>query len=117
MYTDHMFREGQERSWLHKISGSSFVSGVANLTWKTFQAINKVLPEGELPSPKWAPGKMLKSRERSAPTLGFPRTTDSLCPRCVPEVRSAIISGKVEISSLMSSHPGEIKAEILERKL
>jgi uncharacterized radical SAM superfamily Fe-S cluster-containing enzyme len=114
MYTDNMFREGQDPSWLPKISGSSFVSGVADLTWKTFQAINRLIPEGELPSPKWAPGKMLKSRERSAPTLGFPRTTDSLCPRCVPEVRNAIIRGEVDISSLMSSHPGEIKAEILE---
>lgn len=57
---------------------------------------------------------MLKSRERSAPTLGFPRITDSLCPRCVPEVRNAIINGEADLSTLMSGHPGEIKAQILE---
>lgn len=114
MYTDHMFREGRNRSWWHQLSGSSFLSSVADLTWKTFQAVNRSLPEGQLPSPRWAPGKMLKSRERSAPTLGFPRITDSLCPRCVPEVRNAIISGEADLSSLMSGHPGEIKAQILE---
>ena len=114
MYTDHMFREGRNRSWWHQLSGSSFLSGVADLTWKTFQAVNRNLPEGQLPSPRWAPGKMLKSRERSAPTLGFPRITDSLCPRCVPEVRNAIINGEADLSTLMSGHPGEIKAQILE---
>ena len=114
MYTDHMFREEEARRWWHQLSGSSFLSGVADLTWKTFQAINRSLPEGKLPTPRWAPGKMLKSHERSAPTLGFPRVTDSLCPRCVPEVRDAIINGDVEISSLMEAHPGEIKAQILE---
>jgi uncharacterized protein (TIGR02466 family) len=30
---------------------------------------------------------------RSAPPLGFPRETDSLCPTCVKEVRNAVISG------------------------
>ena len=114
MYTDHMFREGEGQSWWHQLSGSSFLSGVADLTWKTFQAINRSLPEGKLPTPRWAPGKMLKSHERSAPTLGVPRVTDSLCPRCVPEVRDAIISGDIDISSLMEAHPGEIKAQILE---
>ncbi len=114
MYTDHMFREGRNRSWWHRLSGSSFLSGAADLTWKTFQAVNRSLPEGQLPTPGWAPGKMLKSRERSAPTLGFPRTTDSLCPRCVPEVRNAIINGEADLSTLMSGHPGEIKAQILE---
>ena len=114
MYTDHMFRDGGNRSWWHQFSGSSFLSGAADLTWKTFQAVNRSLPEGQLPTPRWAPGKMLKSHERSAPTLGFPRTTDSLCPRCVPEVRTAIINGEADLSSLMSGHPGEIKAQILE---
>ncbi len=114
MYTDHMFREGRNRSWWHQLSGSSFLSGVADLTWKTFQAVNRSFPEGKLPSPRWAPGKMLKSHERSAPTLGFPRITDSLCPRCVPEVRNAIINGEADLSTLMSGHPGEIKAQILE---
>ena len=114
MYTDHMFRNEGEKSFLRNWSGSSCISGIANLAWKMLQAVNRRLPEGELPSPKWAPGKMLKSYERSAPTLGFPRVTDSLCPRCVPEVRNAIIKGEMDISALISGQPGEIKAHIVE---
>ena len=38
--------------------------------------------------PNWAPGPMLKSWEKSKPVLGWPRTTDSLCPTCVREVRA-----------------------------
>src|SRR5438093_10131306 len=114
MYTDHMFRNEDEKSFLRNWSGSSLISGIANVTWKIFQAVNKRLPEGELPSPKWASGKMLKSYERSAPTLCFPRVTDSLCPRCVPEVRNAILKGEIDISALISGNPGEIKAHIVE---
>jgi 7,8-dihydro-6-hydroxymethylpterin dimethyltransferase len=114
MYTDHMFRNGDGKSFLRHWTGSSLVSGISDFTWKVFQVINSCLPEGELPSPKWAPGKMLKSYERSAPTLGFPRVTDSLCPRCVPEVRSSIIKGETDIAALVSAHPGEIKAHIVE---
>jgi 7,8-dihydro-6-hydroxymethylpterin dimethyltransferase len=114
MYTDHMFQNKDNKSVPGVFWGSSLVSGMADLTWKVFQAINRRLPEGELPTPKWAPGRMLKSYERSAPTLGFPRVTDSLCPKCVPEVRNAIIKGETELSTLVNQNPGEIKAHIVE---
>jgi uncharacterized radical SAM superfamily Fe-S cluster-containing enzyme len=114
MYTDHMFQNKDNKSVPGVFLGSSLVSGMADLTWKVFQAINRRLPEGELPTPKWAPGRMLKSYERSAPTLGFPRVTDSLCPKCVPEVRNAIIKGETELSTLVNQNPGEIKAHIVE---
>ena len=114
MYTDHMFQNKENKSVPGVFSGSSLVSGTANLLWKAFQAVNRALPEGELPAPKWAPGKMLKSYERSAPTLGFPRVTDSLCPKCVPEVRNSIIRGERDISTMVDENPGEIKAHILE---
>ena len=60
------------------------------------------------------PGPLLKSYERTSPPLGFPRETDSLCPRCVKEVRDAVITGEVTLESLMNEHPGEIKAQIVE---
>ena len=101
MYTDHMFQNKENKSVPGVFSGSSLVSGTANLLWKVFQSVNRALPEGELPTPKWAPGKMLKSYERSAPTLGFPRVTDSLCPKCVPEVRNSIIRGERDISTMV----------------
>jgi hypothetical protein len=114
MYTDHMFQNKENKSVPGVFSGSSLVSGTANLLWKAFQTLNRALPEGELPAPKWAPGKMLKSYERSAPTLGFPRVTDSLCPKCVPEVRNSIIRGERDISTMVHENPGAIKAHILE---
>ena len=44
--------------------------------------------------PKWADAPLLKSHERTSPQLGWPRTTDSLCPTCVRETREAILSGR-----------------------
>ena len=114
MYTEHMMREVERKAFWHDWTASSFVSRTSNLLWKAFQAVNRRIPEGELPAPKWASGKLLKSYERSAPPLGFPRTTDSLCPKCVPEVRSQITSGKADLSALKSGRGGEIKADIVE---
>jgi len=115
MYTDQMLGNGayprmSRMNW----SGSALVSGLSNLVWKAFQAVNRSLPEGELPNPKWAPGKILKSHQRSSPPLGFPRVTDSLCPACVPEVRKALMGGETDLQSLIAKHPGEIKAQLVE---
>jgi uncharacterized radical SAM superfamily Fe-S cluster-containing enzyme len=93
---------------------ASLVSPKANLAWNGFQAINTLMPEGELPQPQWAPDRIAKSRERSMPPLGFPRETDSLCPRCVPEIRKQIVRGEVNLDALLKSHPGEIKAQLVE---
>src|SRR5437867_1193401 len=114
MYTDHMFRNRTERTLLGNWTGSSVVSGLSDLGWRVFQAVNRRIPEGELPAPRWAPGRILKSYERWAPPLGFPRVTDSLCPRCVPEVRDSILRGEADLAALAGTHPGEIKADIIE---
>ena len=87
---------------------------VADWAWKAFQAINTRLPEGKPFTPEWAPGPLLKSYERTMPELGFPRETDSLCPRCVIRVRNEIIEGKRPLRDLVDGHPGVIKARILE---
>jgi hypothetical protein len=114
MYADHLLQEeaGTKSSldWL----GSSFLSGLSNVAWNAFQMINRRLPEGELPHPRWAPGRILRSRERSAPPLGFPRETDSLCPRCIPEIRKALANGQADPSLLVNQTPGEIKAQLIE---
>jgi uncharacterized radical SAM superfamily Fe-S cluster-containing enzyme len=114
MYTEHMVREGEAKAFWHDWTASSLVSRTSNLLWKAFQAVNRRFPEGELPAPKWASGKLLKSYERSAPPLGFPRKTDSLCPKCVPEVRTEIINGKADLAALKSGRCGELKADIVE---
>jgi uncharacterized radical SAM superfamily Fe-S cluster-containing enzyme len=93
---------------------ASLVARIADLAWKAFQAVNTRISEGELPQPIWAPGKIVKSRERSSPPLGFPRITDSLCPRCVPEIRDRIAQGEADVGLLLKSRPCEIKAELVE---
>jgi uncharacterized radical SAM superfamily Fe-S cluster-containing enzyme len=65
-------------------------------------------------APAWAPGPLLKRKERSFPQLGFPRETDSLCPTCVKEVRAAVLSGERDLGSFVSDMPGEIRAQIVE---
>jgi 7,8-dihydro-6-hydroxymethylpterin dimethyltransferase len=104
--------EGQPRS--RRRVGSSLICGISDVAWRLFQAVNTRLPQGELPHPRWAPGNILKSYQRSAPPLGIPRITDSLCPRCVPEIRRAVLSGEMSLSALTSDRPGEIKAQIIE---
>ncbi len=114
MFSDQFRRGESDKSKLAGVTGSKIVSAVSDVAWKAFQSVNKRLPEGEAIRPKWAPGPLLKSYERSAPPLGFPRETDSLCPRCVKEVRTAVIDGTTSLESLMNEHPGEIKAQIVE---
>ena len=90
------------------------LSRSARNLWPLIQRLNKAI---ERPSahPTWAPAPLLKRRERTFPQLGFPRETDSLCPRCVKEVRTDILSGKRDLRELVDGRPGEIKASIVEK--
>ena len=83
--------------------------------WQAFQAVNLRLPEGDAVAPRWAPGALPKSYERTRPPLGYPRETDSLCPRCVVETRKAILSGERDLSELVDGRLGEIKARLYEK--
>ena len=90
------------------------LTGGARLAWPVFQAVNRRF-EGKSFQPQWSAAPLMKSRERSSPPLGWPRTTDSLCPSCVRETRARILSGEQSIESLVNQHVGEIPASILER--
>jgi hypothetical protein len=88
--------------------------GAARMAWPAFQLINRQFASRPF-QPKWAPAPLLTSAERTKPQLGWPRTTDSLCPTCVRETRARILSGEQAIDTLINEHTGEIKAEIVER--
>ena len=111
MFSDN-FRRGEGKG--KGRSGSKAASLAADIGWKAFQAVNKALPESAAITPKWAAEPLLKSYERTAPPLGFPRETDSLCPTCVKSVREGVINKTIPLEILMNSHPGEIKAQIVE---
>jgi 7,8-dihydro-6-hydroxymethylpterin dimethyltransferase len=83
-------------------------------TWMIFDRLNRVKPNPS-PTPKWSDKPLLKSYEKSKPPLGWPRTTDSLCPKCVPEIRQQILDGHLPHEVLMNEKVGEIKATIVER--
>ncbi|MGH9728968.1 MAG: radical SAM protein [Candidatus Acidiferrales bacterium] len=90
------------------------VCKAAATTFNGIQYFNKRNPNPSF-TPKWSDKPLLKSWEKSKPTLGWPRTTDSLCPGCVKDAREAIISGKKDWTDLVHEKVGEIKAQIIER--
>ncbi len=91
--------------------------GLTVLAGGLFNAVRSVNQFKPNPSftPKWADKPIQKSWEKSKPTLGFPRKTDSLCPQCVIEAREEILAGTRDVSTLINEKVGEIKAEIIER--
>src|SRR5689334_14862591 len=82
--------------------------------WAVFERMNRISPNPS-PTPKWSDKPLLKSYEKSKPPLGWPRSTDSLCPKCVPEIRQQILDGKLPYEVLMNEKVGEIKATIVEK--
>ena len=86
----------------------------ARAAWPAFQAVNSQF-EGRSFQPAWAATPLMKRKDRTRPQFGWPRTTDSLCPTCVREARSRILSGEQSIESLVEEHVAEIKAHIVER--
>ena len=87
---------------------------IAKGAFGAVRAVNQYKPNPSF-TPKWSDKPLLKSWQKTKPTLGFPRTTDSLCPNCVIEARESILSGESDVSILINDKVGEIKAEIIER--
>src|SRR6187549_1503305 len=66
----------------------------AGAAWALFSSANRIAPRRAF-TPAWSDLPLLKSHERTKPPLGWPRETDSLCPVCVREARTAILDGRV----------------------
>jgi uncharacterized radical SAM superfamily Fe-S cluster-containing enzyme len=90
------------------------VALAANAAWFVFDKLNSINPNPSF-TPKWSDKPLLKSWEKQKPKLGWPRETDSLCPRCVPDIRQQILDGKVPVEVLKNEKIGEIRAKIIER--
>jgi 7,8-dihydro-6-hydroxymethylpterin dimethyltransferase len=86
----------------------------AGAAWTVFERFNRIRPNPSF-TPNWSDRPLLKSWQKTKPTLGWPRTTDSLCPKCVPAVRQKIIDGELPMDILRNDRLGEIKAQIIER--
>src|SRR5258708_22811982 len=90
------------------------VTVAAKGAWAVFDRLNQI-KQNPSPTPKWSDKPLLKSYEKSKPPLGWPRSTDSLCPKCVPEIRQQILDAKLPREVLLNEKVGETKAEIVER--
>ena len=90
------------------------ISLAANAAWMVYDTVNSISPNPSF-TPKWSEKPLLKSWEKEKPKLGWPRETDSLCPKCVPEIRNQIVDGKLPVEILKNEKVGEIKAQIIER--
>src|SRR5829696_8337585 len=86
----------------------------ANAGWFVYEKLNRINPNPSF-TPNWSEKPLLKSYQKTKPPLGWPRDTDSLCPKCVPEIRQQILDGKTPLDVLYTDKPGEIKAQVIER--
>lgn len=86
----------------------------ASAAWQIFDRLNQINQNPSF-TPKWSEKPLLKSYEKTKPPLGWPRETDSLCPRCIPEIRQKIVDGEIDYKILLNQPVGEIKAKVIER--
>ena len=86
----------------------------AGAAWTVFDKLNQIRQNPSF-TPKWSDKPLLKSYQKTKPPLGWPRETDSLCPRCIPEIRKEILDGKRDYRILLKEKVGEIKAKVIER--
>ncbi len=91
------------------------VTKLASAMWNGIQFMNRRMSPNPSFTPDWSDKRMLKSWEKTKPPLGWPRQTDSLCPKCVIEARAKIINGEVDYNILREEKVGEIKASVIER--
>src|SRR5437763_4174138 len=85
----------------------------AQAAWFVFDKANQIHQSPSF-TPNWSEKPLLKSYQKTKPPLGWPRETDSLCPRCIPEIRKQILDGAQPLSILMEKKVGEIKAKVIE---
>jgi len=103
------------RSALHAFVKKSehLVTRGANKLWPWVAGQRKA--SRRRPHPSWAPAPLETSKQRTKPRLGWPRTTDSLCPACVKEARARVLGGSMNLKEFTEQHPGEVKARIVEK--
>src|SRR5437588_725672 len=88
---------------------------MAGTLFDSIQLVNRYKPNPSF-TPKWSDKPLLKSWQKTKPTLGWPRVTDSLCPNCVIDARESILKGEQDVSILVNEKVGEIK-EILDNAI
>jgi len=94
-------------------SAEQLAVGTAGLLFNAL--VKRTRSQRDAPRPGWAPEGAKLASHSDKPPLGWPRRTDSLCPRCVQEARAGVLSGSMDLKDFIDAHPGIIEAEIIER--
>ena len=68
----------------------------ANALWPHTRRL-AARPAQSAVKPAWAPAPYLGQSQRTSPPLGWPRSTDSLCPQCVNELREKVQIGRAHV--------------------
>src|SRR5580692_10048472 len=87
-------------------------SQVADVAWNVAHSINQSLPEGRLPVAAWSNSPLKRKRDRTFPPLG-PRWTQSVCPKCVLEIRDGILHNGLPAHALIDE-TAVVDAQVLE---
>src|ERR1700733_13075243 len=82
--------------------------------WVVYERLNRISPNPPF-TPKWADKPLQKSWQKEKPHLVWELTTDSLCPKCVPEISKQILDGRVPHEVVLNDKVDEIKTQIIER--
>src|SRR5436190_16632974 len=91
----------------------SVSTAAANIAWHASRILRQLFLHRSRPTPAWAPGPLPKRHERTAPPLGLPRRTQSLCPQCNREAVDAVLAGARTVAEFREE-PGLIDAQIVE---
>lgn len=93
---------------------SSRLRVTADALWRLLRRNDRTLAN-PIVQPAWAPAPLMGAGQRTLPPLGWPRETDSLCPKCVPQVRADVLAGRLDPNIYRTGRPAQIKAQIVER--
>ena len=93
---------------------ASTSTAAANIVWHASRMLAQLFAHRSRPTPAWALGPLPKSDERTAPPLGLPRRTQSLCPQCNREAVNAVTAGARTVAEFREN-PGLIDAQIVEQ--
>ena len=92
---------------------ASLSTAAANIGWHASRGVARAIPRASVRVPAWAPGPPPASSESSGPSLGLPRKTQSLCPKCNRKAVDAVVNGAASLTEFRD-RPGVIDASVVE---
>jgi uncharacterized radical SAM superfamily Fe-S cluster-containing enzyme len=96
------------------VAAEKLAARLARALWPAVTSVSRRFVRSPF-QPPWAPAPLMRSAQRTAPPLGWPRQTDSLCPECVRRLRHDVACGRKRLPDVKLDDSAHIKASIVER--